>query len=215
MNSHLASIKKYISYPLLTLILLGMFSSCLGEVKKKVKQAKQGLSTSKGVIEKAQHVQNDLERLKILTPLTNEQLKAWLPQKVRDLTRTGFTVGKTGYANVASVTGNFKAEDKRKKFYVQIMDGAGTMGSLMVSGMGFVNNIDMEEENENKHLQPVTKEGIRAQQTYYKKDNKTSLQFIYGDRFVIFATGTNMNPKETWEHVSALRLDGLALKGED
>lgn len=191
------------------LLLLTSIASCLGEVKEKVKKAKEGISTTKGVIEKAQNVQEEVERLKEMTPLTNAELKEWLPKSLGNMKRTGFSVGKTGYVNVASITGDFKTEDKDKSFSVQIMDGAGPMGSVMASGMGLAGKLDIEEEDENKHMQPVTVDGVRAQQTYFKRQRRTSLQFVYGERFVVIISGTNMEPEETWKHIKALDLDGL------
>lgn len=101
--------------------------------------------------------------------MTNDALKAWLPENLGDLTRTGYKVGKTEYLNVASIEGTFKNEDGRE-LQLEIMDGAGEIGSVLMTSMSMAHKMDVEED-ENKHLQTLTRDGIKVKQTYFKKGN--------------------------------------------
>lgn len=86
--------------------------SCMGEVKENPKKANQGVSKATTIAGKAQDTKEDFEKLKDALPLTNEELKAWLPESIGNFKRTGFKVGAAGYANVVSIEGTCKSNDK-------------------------------------------------------------------------------------------------------
>lgn len=193
---------------------IGMFlaiillMACKNETTDKLKEATNGISNVTSVISNAQDAQEESSKLKELTPLTNDALKAWLPGSLGDLDRTGFKVGKTGYMNVSSIEGTYKNDDGRE-LKVEIMDGAGEMGSVLMTSMSMATKMEVEEEDENKHLQTLTRDGIKAKQTYFKNRNKTELQFIYGRRFVVMVKGKDIEPENTWNLVDALDLEDL------
>ena len=182
--------------------------ACKKETRDQIKKAKQEVSNATKIISNAKEIQEESAKLKEVTPLTNEELKAWLPEKVADLARTGFKVGKTGYINVSSIEGTFKAEDGRE-LKVEIMDGAGEVGSALMAGMGAASTMEVEEEDERKHLQTITKNGVKARQTYYKKRDDTELQFIYADRFMVIVRTKDAKPEKTWELVEKLNFESL------
>jgi len=194
-----------------TLILLGFgfaLFSCDSETRESLSKAKDDLSTASDLVTNIQEAKEDTEKLKGLTPLTNDQLKGWLPESLDGMARTGFVVGKTGYMNVASIEGTFKSEDGRK-FEINVIDGAGETGSILMTGMGMASNMDMEQEDENKHVRTVTVNGIKAQQTYHKKREDTDIQFVYNDRFGVMVTGKDLQPEKTWELIDKINLGKL------
>lgn len=202
------------------LIVIFTLVSCSGEVKEKLKKVKQNVSNVTTLADRAKEANADFEKLKDAVPLTNEQLKQWLPESLNGWERTSFGVGKTGYMNVASIEGGFtneivlesatgESETVRQKFSVSIVDGAGSSGSIMITGLGMAAKMDMEEENEHKHTIVITVMDIRAQQTFHKKRNETVLQFVYNRRFGVMANGLKMNPEETWAMVEKLNLKKL------
>ena len=164
------------------LVALLMMTACKNETTDKLKKAGDNISNVTSIISNAQEVQEESSKLKELTPLSNDALKAWLPNSLGNLTRSGFKVGKAGYLNVSSIEGTYKNDDGRV-LEVEVMDGAGEMGSVLMTSMSMASKMEVEEEDENKHLQTVSKDGVKAKQTYYKKRNNTELQFIYGQRF--------------------------------
>ncbi|MAU15360.1 MAG: hypothetical protein CMH46_07455 [Muricauda sp.] len=192
----------------IVIMALVSFIACKKETRDQLKKAKQEVSNATKIISNAKEIQEESAKLKEVTPLTNEELKTWLPEKVADLSRTGFKVGKTGYMNVASIEGTYKAEDGRE-LRVEIMDGAGEIGSALMVGMGAANKMEVEEEDERKHLQTITKNGVKAKQTYYKKRDDTELQFIYSGRFMVIVRAKDTKPEKTWELVEKLNLESL------
>jgi hypothetical protein len=183
--------------------------SCVGEVKEKLKTAKKSVSNTTTLIKEAQKIEGKIEKLKDAEPLTNNQLKEWLPKSLGSLERTGFKVGQAGMYQVNSVEGTFKTSDGKQKFNVMVIDGAGPTGSMMAAGYGMFGNMEMEVEDEYKHQQTVTVKGIKAQQTYKKKANNTQLLFAYEERFLITINATEMNVEETWEMTQKLDLEEL------
>ncbi|WP_276168482.1 hypothetical protein [Zobellia alginiliquefaciens] len=186
-----------------------VFGSCVGEVKEKLSKAKNGVSNASTFVKEARKAEGRIEKLKDAVPLTNEQLKAWLPQSLGVLDRTGFKVGQAGMYKVNSVEGTYKKPDGKKKFNVMIIDGAGPTGSMMATGYGLLGNFEMETEDEYKHQQTVEVNGVQAQQTYKKKSNDTQLMFAYAERFLVTVNGYDMQPDETWDMVKALKLGQL------
>lgn len=204
----------------LGLSVLLFLTSCMGEAKEKLKQAKQGISDVTTIAETARNAKADIENLKNATPLTNEELKEWLPESLAGWNRTSFGVGKTGYMNVASIEGGFTNEFEREtetgevesikqKFSISVMDGAGPTGSVMIAGLGMAGKMEMEEENEYKHAMGIEVNGIQARQTFHKKRHETGLQFVYGKRFGVMVNGVKMNPEETWAMLEKLDLEKL------
>ncbi|WGK63880.1 hypothetical protein [Croceiramulus getboli] len=182
--------------------------SCDKETREKLSETKKAVSNATTVVSHAQEAKKETDKLKELTPLTNDQLKAWLPETLGGMKRTGFQVGKTGYMNVASVEGTYKTEEG-EQFKVQVIDGAGQMGSSLILGMGMATKMDIEEETESKHRKSVEWDGVKALQTYHKKRNDTTLQFIYDERFMVTVNAKDMSVEETWDLVEQIDLDEL------
>ena len=176
-----------------------LFTSCMGEVKEKLQGAKKTVSNTASIVDEASSMVEQMEMLKNLVPLTNENLKTWLPEDLDGMKRTRFKVGASGMANVRSVEGTYKENDARKGLTILVMDGAGEAGSVMVMSFGMFGKMEMEMEDERKHQQTVEVDGIRAQQTYYKKNNRTKLMFVFKERFMVSIDGTDMTTDETWE----------------
>lgn len=214
---------QFLQMTLALMMALSSLVSCTGDLKEKIRKTKQNVSNISTITEKAREAKEDIENLKDAVPLTNEELKSWLPESVGSSERTGFKVGTAGYANVASIEGTYKKKaeaasdltDRQKgevidkKLMLNIVDGAGPSGSMMIAGLGMTAKMDMELKDEYKHTQAVNKNGIRAQQTFHINRNETALQFVYNKRFGVFVNGINMDPDETWEMVEKLDFEEL------
>lgn len=186
-----------------------MLTSCMGEVKEKLKTAKNGVTNATTFVKEAQKVEGRIEKLKDAIPLTNEQLKSWLPERLGAMERTGFKVGQAGIYQVNSVEGTYEVTDSKQRFNVMLIDGAGPTGSVMAAGYGMFGTMEMEVEDEYKHQQTVTVNDVKAQQTYKKKANDTQLMFAYDERFLITINATDMNVKDTWDMTKKLALEEL------
>ncbi|HPF10438.1 MAG TPA: hypothetical protein PKW08_09155 [Flavobacteriaceae bacterium] len=187
----------------------GIVLACNNPVAEKIKETRQNVKNTKNAVEEMKDMQKDLEKLKNETPLTNDELKAWLPDEVLGMQRISFKAGQTAFMKIASIEATYANEDKSKTFKVQVIDGAGEMGAAATAGMRILFSQDFEEETENSSKRTVKKDGVKAVEEYWKNNNNSSIQFMQDDRFYIKADGKNMDLDETWNAVEELGADDL------
>lgn len=183
--------------------------ACENPVSKKIKEAKQNVSNTNKVFKELNKMQEDIKELQNMEPLTNEELKAWLPEEINGMKRTGYKTGQGSYLQIAMIEGTYTNEDKSKKFRIELMDGAGEMGATTTAGMRIMFTQDFEEEDEYRSRRSVKKNGLKAIEEYRKRNNNSEIQFFHDNRFYLKANGTNMDIDETWDTIEDLDLDDL------
>ncbi|MAZ73233.1 MAG: hypothetical protein CMC70_08795 [Flavobacteriaceae bacterium] len=183
--------------------------ACDNPVSKKVKETKQGIENSTKAYKELHKMGDDIKELQEIEPLTNEEMKAWLPDEINGMKRTGYKAGQTAYIQIASIEGTYSNEDKSKVFKVSVMDGAGETGASATAGIRMMLSMDMEEEDEYKVKRTVKKGDLKAIEEYRKNNNNTNIQLMHGKRFYIQANSTNMDIDETWDAIDALNLEDL------
>jgi hypothetical protein len=195
---------------LLSLAVFGVLAACDNPVSKKIKETKQNVSNTQKAVKEMQNMQEDMEELKQVEPLTNEELKEWLPDEINGMKRTGYKAGQTAYFQIAQVEATYQNEDKSKKLKVQVIDGAGEMGAAATAGFRIVFSQDFEEEDEYKTRRTVKRNGTKAIEEYRKNNNSSEIQFMQNDRFYIKVNGTNMDLDETWDAIKKLDTEDLS-----
>lgn len=198
--------RKLLAIAVMVLLIQGCKSDKADQIKEAVKEVKAAGT----IYSQAGSLQEKAAALSEKPPLSNEDMKSWLPEKLEGMDRTGFKVGNPAYVNSTSAKGTYKAGEgkDRREFNVEIIDGAGPLASLVLMS-GMTQGMEVEEEDENKHMQTVERDGIRARQTYFKQRNNTALSFLYKERFMIEVRADNLGVEETWQMVDALRLPDL------
>lgn len=192
------------------LFVLSAFIGCKDNpVSKKIKQAKDGVSNTTKAVTEMSKMQDDIERLREMEPLTNAEFKSWLPDNINGMKRISYKAGQAGMMNISSVDATYANEDKSKKFSVNIIDGAGQMGSAATAGMRMLMSQDFEEEDENMSRKTVEKNGRKAIEEYRNKNNRSQIQLMHGKRFYVEAKGTNMGIAETWNALDEMDLGKL------
>ncbi|WP_410006422.1 hypothetical protein [Aequorivita nionensis] len=198
--------KKY----LLALFVFSAFISCKDNpVSKKIKETKEAVSNTTNAVEEMTKMQDDIKELQETTPLTNEELKSWLPDEVNGMKRISYKAGQAGMMGIASIEAAYANEDKSKKFTISIIDGAGQVGAAATAGMRMVMSQDFEEESENGSRKTVTKNGTKAIEEYRSGNNNSTIQLMEGNRFYLEAKGNNMDLDETWDAIDEIDLDKL------
>lgn len=187
-----------------------LFAACKDNpVVKKAKEAKDNVVNTQKVIKESTKMQDNIKELSEATPLTNDEMKAWLPDEVDGLKRTAFKTGAMGMMNIASVEATYATEDKSRSFKVEVIDGAGEMGAISTAGLRMAFSMDFEEETETKTRKTVNKNGVKAIEEYDKRRNQSVIQFMQDNRFYIKATGTNMEMDELWDLIDEMDADDL------
>ena len=198
--------KKYV----LALFVFSVLLSCKDNpVSKKIKETKDAVSNSTNAVQEMTKMQDDIKELQETTPLTNEELKSWLPEKVEGMNRISYKAGQAGMMNISSIEATYANEDKSKKFSISIIDGAGQVGAAATMGIRMVMSQDFEEEDENGSRRTVTKNGKKAIEEYRTGNNKSKIQLMEGNRFYLEANGTNMDLDETWDAIEDLDIEKL------
>ena len=198
--------KKYV----LALFVFSALVSCKDNpVSKKIKETKDAVSNSNNAVQEMTKMQDDIKELQETTPLTNEELKSWLPEEVEGMKRISYKAGQAGMMNISSIEAAYANEDKSKKFSISIIDGAGQVGAAATAGIRMVMSQDFEEEDENGSRRTVTKKGKKAIEEYRSGNNKSKIQLMEGNRFYLEANGTNMDLDETWDAIEELNLEKL------
>lgn len=198
--------KKYV----MALFVFSAILSCKDNpVSKKIKETKQSVSNTTNAVREMNKIQEDVKDLSEITPLTNEEFKSWLPEKVNGMKRISYKAGQTGMMGIASIEATYANEDKSKKFTINVIDGAGQMGAAATMGMRMVMSQDFEEEDENGYKRTTTKNGAKAVEEYRTNNNRSKIQLMQGNRFYLDATGTNMDLDETWDAIEEIKMKKL------
>ncbi|MBK5212667.1 MAG: hypothetical protein JJE55_03270 [Flavobacteriaceae bacterium] len=198
--------KKYV----LALFVFSALISCKDNpVSKKIRETKEAVSNTTNAVEEMTNMQDDIKELQETTPLTNEELKKWLPDEVNGMKRISFKAGQAGMMGIASIEATYANADKSKQFSITIIDGAGQMGAAATTGIRMVMSQDFEEESENGSRKTVTKNGTKAIEEYRSGSNYSTIQLLEDNRFYLEAKGTNMDIDETWDAIDELDLEKL------
>lgn len=195
---------------LLIFIALLTLSSCKDNpVVKKAKEAKNNIVNTSNIIKESTKIQDDIKKLSETTPLTNDEMKSWLPDDVDGMKRTGFKTGAMGMMNIASVEATYATEEKDRSFKIEVIDGAGEMGAMSTAGLRMAFSTDFEEESEFKSRKTATKNGVKAIEEYDKRRNKAVIQFMHDNRFYVKATGDNMDIDTLWGLIDEVDVENL------
>lgn len=198
--------KKYV----LVLLLVSIFIGCKDNpVSKKIRETKEAVSNTSNAVEEMTKMQDDIKELQETTPLTNEELKAWLPEEVNGMKRISYKAGQASMMGIASIEAAYANEDKSKKFSINIIDGAGQVGAAATMSIRMVMSQDFEEENEDGSRKTVTKNGTKAIEEYRAGNNNSTIQLMEDNRFYLEAKGTNMDIDETWDAIDEIDLEKL------
>jgi hypothetical protein len=187
--------------------------SC-GNEKKEEKEPESGsivenVSNLSKLSKSADKMEELTNSLKKLTPLTNEELKLVTPETLNGLKRKSYTAGAFGVSNISSIEAEYGDDVKDVK--INILDGAGESGSAIVSLMSMTLNMDTESESNGTITKSVTVNGIRAITEDTKSDQsvRSSIKYLYKDRYSISLDGTGYNLQELEEFMKGINTAAL------
>ncbi len=177
------------------------------EAAEKVKEAKQGLENVNEVIRGGEGLEKNIEKLSELTPITKEQIKAWMPKEIDDLKRTEYNIGSQMGISTFKLT--FKGDDK-KMIKITISDGAGK-GAAIIAMFSMMQNMGIDKENESGYERTQTFDGQPTLIKYQSSENyeKSTLQCLFNERFSIEANAWKMKPEELWSYIKKLEIEKL------
>ncbi len=177
------------------------------EAAEKVKEAKQGLENVNEVIRGGEGLEKNIKKLSELTPITKEQIKAWMPKEIDDLKRTEYNIGSQMGISTFKLT--FNGDDK-KMIKITISDGAGK-GAAIIAMFSMMQNMEIDKENESGYERTQTFDGQPTLIKYQSSENyeKSTLQCLFNERFSIEANAWKMKPEELWSYIKKLEIEKL------
>lgn len=162
------------------------------------------------VADHADKVEELTNKLKGLTPLTNDELKVVVPETINGLKRKSFSAG--GLSAVGGLSSiNADYGDDNRYIKVEVMDGAGETGSAMISLLSLSLSMNSESETNETKTKTTEVNGIRSitEDTKIDNDLNSSIKFIYKDRYSISLNGTGYSLKELEAFMKELNLNAL------
>ena len=193
-----------------------MLVTCSKE--EKVKEEKTGglsdlVSTAKTygkMGSSMQDVTKNIENLKNVPPLTNDELKAVLPEILLGLKRKELSVGDNAMMNLSTAEAKY-ADDKNRRVKVEIVDGAGETGSAMVSIMMMGLNVNKEKTTEFGFEKSTEINGAKSIVSEYKngEDINSEIQTVLKNRYLVTLKADGFTYEELKSALSTLNNSAL------
>ena len=158
--------------------------------------------------ERTQMIKKRRGELEKITPIDNARFESWVPETLDDLKRTSIEFksspvqGEVAYMNEAN----------GKNIEISIFDGAGGDGAFRFAheaDFTGLNKEGFEEKTDFEIYQVKKRNGEYSGEYYYKGDNRSKLNTIIEDRYIVSATGYKMNPDELWKYVESMNFKDL------
>lgn len=180
----------------------------LKAVKTQVKNSSSVLGNLSNIEENAKNTEKQMEELKKLTPFSNDDFKAWMPEEIAGMKRVDYS-----FQSMMGSQGKLKFADESgdNTFEINIIDGAGETGAAIVTSQNMLTGIygNFETENETKREQITERNGVKALETYYKNDHRSEVKTMVNDRFMVQAKADNRTPEEVHELIQDLNIHQL------
>jgi len=187
--------------------------ACKKEEKKEEKSgigsAIENMSNLGKIANKMDDVQKNMDELKTKTPISNDELKAAIPETLGGLKRTEITVGNMTAMSMSSADAKYSGENKNIE--INMIDGAGEAGSSVISIMLMTLNADMEKTTENGFEKTAQINGNKAFVSQNTNGDAVSseIKYIAKGRYMITASADGFTVDELAEAVKGIDISKL------
>jgi hypothetical protein len=140
--------------------------------------------------------------LEIQVPMSNEQLKNWIPEKVGQMEQRKLIVGhKQGMEMSGAISTYQEIGQEGKLVSMEVLDGAGATGAVMLKAISQKLNVDYQEEIASGYSRIYERDGIRVWEKYNSKDHHSEIEFVLKERFHFIFKGHQIEMKELWDFI--------------
>lgn len=156
------------------------------------------------------NMSGNIKALKELTPLTNDELKKFLPETLNGMKRVELSVGDTAMMNLVSAEARYKDENN-KRIELQMMDGAGETGSAMVSVLMMGLSVNKEKITETGYEKSTEINGMKAIISEDKRGENidSKIQLIAKNRYLITLSGNGVSYEDLAKAFGEINISGL------
>ncbi|WP_373493496.1 hypothetical protein [Aquiflexum sp.] len=146
-----------------------------------------------------------IQDLAITIPVTREQLKNWIPNQIGEFTVIRTVIGYKESADMSAIKATYgHGSDPSKQVVLEILDGAGPVASVLLSGSIQKLNLDFEELKPDGYSKIHERNGYRVWEVENTQDELAELEFIDAGRFLVTLKGHHLRNDELWTLVDYL-----------
>lgn len=143
-------------------------------------------------------VQQDLDLAKEI-PVSREVLKTWAPETVGDFQRTQLLSGHRAEAGIVAIQASYQHHTlTNQTIQVEILDGAGKNGSLLLRAAKERLELDIEEFRSGAKTRIYSRGKLRARETEIATQNYLEIEFIDQNRFHYTLKGFGLTQNQLW-----------------
>lgn len=157
-----------------------------------------------------QDVTKNIENLKNIPPLTNDELKAVLPEILLGLKRKELSVGDNAMMNLSTAEAKY-SDDDGNRVKVEIVDGAGETGSAMVSIMMMGLNVNKEKTTEFGFEKSTEINGVKSIVSERKEGGNinSEIQTVLKNRYLVTLKADGFSYEQLKSALSTLNNSAL------
>jgi len=145
---------------------------------------------------------NPSEALEVQIPMSNEQLKEWIPEKVGEMELRKLIIGhKQGMEMSGAVVTYEVKGHKEKQISMEVLDGAGATGSVMLKSISQKLILDYEEKMETGYSKIYERDGVRVWERFNSLDHSADIEYVTRGRFHFIFKGHQIEMEELWGFV--------------
>jgi len=150
----------------------------------------------------AEEMKKQSEELQKLPPLSLDELKALLPEQLMTAKRTNFQTTSATGAGLAHA--EYKLNDSTE-LEVNIYDCGGP-GGAGIYNMQYMGMMNFQSESEDEYTKTIDFMGQKAFEHCNKNDNRCTLTYFTGKRFLVAIEGRNIHPDGLKQAAKDLKL---------
>jgi hypothetical protein len=150
--------------------------------------------------------ENTAEALDMQIPMSNEQLKKWIPEKVGEMEQRKILIGHKQGMKMSGAIATYqeKGQDGRQ-ISMEVLDGAGATGAVMLKSISQKLTLDYEEQTDTGYSRIYEREGVRVWEKLNFSDQFVEIEYVTEGRFHFIFKGHQILMEELWAFVREVR----------
>lgn len=137
--------------------------------------------------------------LSLMIPVTREELKNWIPIRVGDFKIIRTVIGYKESVDMSAVKATYSHQlDSSKQIVLEILDGAGPVASVLLSGNIQKLNLDFEELKADGFSRIQDRSGQRVWESESSSAGVAEIEFIHAERFLVSIKGKYLRIEDLW-----------------
>lgn len=163
--------------------------------------SRAGFSDSSG-----QKLQDLSEALADQIPISNEQLKDWIPEKIGEMVQHKLLVGHKQSMGMSGAISTYHEEiSEEQQVSMEVLDGAGAIGAVMLKSIIQKLVPDYEEQKANGYSRIYERDGLRVWEKFNTLDQTAEIEYVLDGRFHFIFKGHQIELDELWAFVREVK----------